>query len=352
MRVAILSTFPPTACGIGEYAEQQARALEAQGHTVERLRLEDLRTKGWRGGKGGALREALEAVDRADRLIVHYQVGLLKDESRKVRGLGLLAPQFGLVRLLRRAGQKGELVVHESSYKLYRGRGEEVQWLLARRVHRAAHRLVFHTEYERRLFEERFFRHPRAEIRAHHGEFAPHATADQATARRQLGLPVGPHVTLCIGFYTPFKGFAEFADAFKQAVQDGVLPRDRQLHIVTSVRVANDHRSNEAVAALEARWKGDANVHVHNQFVPADAFDLWILASDVVALPYTATFSSGVAARARLLGRRILAAAVGGLPEQLGPGDLQYDGPEALRGAFRELAAPASATAGGRLVHG
>ncbi|MEA3191329.1 MAG: hypothetical protein QOD77_1911 [Thermoplasmata archaeon] len=339
MRIAILSTFPPTACGIGEYAAQQARHLEAQGHTVERVRLEELREKGWRTGKDGALRAALAAVDRADRVIVHYQIGLLKDESRRVRGLGYFAPQAGLLRLLRRAGKKGEVVVHESSYKLYRGPGEFVQYPVSWVVHRAAHRLVFHTEFERKAFEERFFRHPRAEVRPHHGEFTPNVEADRATARQRLGLPAGEHVTLCIGFYTPSKGFPEFAEAFAAALADGTLPKDRHLHVVTSVRVPTDRAAQEGLAKLEARWAGHPNLHVRNQFVSPEEFDLWVLASDVVALPYTSTFSSGVAARARLLGRRILAAAVGGLPEQLGPGDLAYDGPDGLRAAFRAIAA-------------
>ena len=73
------------------------------------------------------------------------------------------------------------------------------------------------------------------------------------------------------------------------------------------------------------------------RLVDAGEFDLWLLAADAVVLPYRAIASSSVAARARMLGRPIIATRVGGLPEQLGPGDVLVDSDAELERALSDL---------------
>jgi hypothetical protein len=75
---------------------------------------------------------------------------------------------------------------------------------------------------------------------------------------------------------------------------------------------AADHQRE--LEALETQIPG---VHLHLGYVSDEAFDRWIVAADTVVLPYRHIWSSSVAERAQLLGRRVIATRVGGLADQL-----------------------------------
>jgi glycosyltransferase involved in cell wall biosynthesis len=66
------------------------------------------------------------------------------------------------------------------------------------------------------------------------------------------------------------------------------------------------------------------NVELHERYVSDEEFDLWIRAADAVVVPYRAASSSGVVARAHLLGTRLIASAVGGIAGQLADGDIPF----------------------------
>ena len=74
---------------------------------------------------------------------------------------------------------------------------------------------------------------------------------------------------------------------------------------------------------------------------------LWLAAADWLVLPYRRSWSSGVLARAQALGTPAIVAAVGGLPEQAGDGDMVFDDDEGLRAALVRAAA-SGAVGGGR----
>jgi hypothetical protein len=343
VRVAILSSFPPEVCGIADYAQQQAERLSDEGVEVDAIPVAVLRAGGWRGGRRGSVRAVARRFAEADRAVIHYQIGLFKDETRAKYRWKVLAPQWALLRLLWRYGDKTEFVLHESYFQAVRSWvWLPFQFALAFLLYNLPATVVVHTEHERRLVRRRFLR--RTEVRPHHADFAPRAAPDRAAARRLLGLDSAQQVFLCIGFFTAAKGFAPFAERFAAAVRKGLLGRDAHLHVVTSVRLESDVGGQASLDALRKRWERDGQVHVVDSYVSGDDFDTWLAAADVVVLPYLATYSSGVAARARLMGRTILAAKVGGLPEQLGSEDLAYGSDEDLDAAFVRLSAAAPAT--------
>lgn len=346
MPTAILSSFPPEVCGIADYAAQQADRLEESGAEVERISIDDLRRGGWRGGRNGSVRSVARRFAAADRIAIHYQVGLYKDDTRRRYVWRYLAPHWALLRLVWRFGDKTELVLHESYFTPVRKWWWlPLQYTVALLLYSMPATVVVHTEHERRLVRRRFLRRD-VEVRPHHADFAPRAAPDRAAARRHLGLDPAQQVFLCIGFFTAAKGFGPFAERFAAAVRKGLLGPDAHLHVVTSVRLEGDVGGQASLDAFVRRWDRDRQVHVADRYVGGDEFDQWLAAADVVVLPYLATYSSGVAARARLMGRRILAAKVGGLPEQLGPDDLAYASDEDLDAAFVRLseASPAAQT--------
>ena len=105
---------------------------------------------------------------------------------------------------------------------------------------------------------------------------------------------------LCIGFIQPHKGFDRAIRAFRR------VPGHALLMIVGSVSAeTSEHRGyiNELVDLTAT----DDRVELHERMVSDEEFDRWIVASDVVLLPYREIWSSGVLERARVLDRPVIA---------------------------------------------
>jgi glycosyltransferase involved in cell wall biosynthesis len=336
VRVAIFSTFPPTVCGVGDYADQQAARFERDGHTVDRIDLEALRAHGW---TKGAVADVSRRMATADRVVVHYQVWLFRDRTKRVP-LSHLTPRLALLRLMREHGARTEIVVHDvrswTSSRLKAG-----QVALARATFAKAQRIVVHTPQERAAFVERYGDREGIEVRPHTADLVARTSLDRPSARRKLGLPASGRLFLCIGFYTPAKGFEAFAADFEALARAGGLRPDDQLHIVASVREPDDRAGHAALAALASHHSGAGAVRVHPHYAAAEEFDTWLAACDWVVLPYEASYtaSSGVAARAALMGRPVLATGGGGLQGQARPGDVLVANQAGLRDALRAIAA-------------
>ena len=93
----------------------------------------------------------------------------------------------------------------------------------------------------------------------------------------------------------------------------GAAPTAR-LDVVGSTRLEEP----EFLAYLnELEWLtgSDPRTTLHAGYVSDELFDRWILASDVVVLPYREIDQSGVLATALAFGRPLLLTAVGGFPE-------------------------------------
>jgi glycosyltransferase involved in cell wall biosynthesis len=327
-----VSTFPPARCGVGQYAQQQAEALEGDGAKVRRIDITHLQKDGWT--REGVRRLFAEA-DACERLLVHFQVWMYRDE-RRPNLTRYLWPQLVLLRLLRRYRNRTTMVVHEYAYKLYKGPGAFLQWPLAAAIFAAPHRLVFHTKRELDGFKAAFPRRRGLEVVEHHKDYRPRIVLSQAEARQRLGI-TGP-IVLAIGFYKAHKGFLEFAGSFHRMRTQGDVPGT--LHIVTSLQDEGDRESAQELKRLEEEFASSPHVKVHVEYQDDEAFDTWISAADAVALPYKAAYSSGVAARARIMGRPLVVTDVGGLPDQAGPDGVVYRDEDELRAGLRRVLPP------------
>jgi glycosyltransferase involved in cell wall biosynthesis len=122
---------------------------------------------------------------------------------------------------------------------------------------------------------------------------------DRAAARRELDLPAGARIALYVGNLKVEKGVLDLATAWSE-VADGVLvvvgggPAQRALA--------------DAVAPL-----GDRVRLVGPQ--PLERIPLWMAACDVLTLPSHAEGTPNVVLEALACGRRVVATAVGGIPE-------------------------------------
>ena len=320
-------------CGIANYAEQQAAALRREGHRVDILSP--------REGEGdfredllGGLRplRLLKYLWAYDELVIHFTPYFFyKTDSAFNRLLTSVA--FVLVMIL--AGQRVTFLIHETSFKIdqptrgrFRHRVDRWYWRLARRV-------VFHSRRERDLFA-RFYRldpdRPQFEVWAHEKFMVRRCALDREGARDALGLRHDKLLLLCIGFIQPHKGFERAIEALRQVPDPRLV-----LRIVGSVRLAWDlaHAYAQRLHDLADR---DPRCQVIEGYLSDELFDTWIAAADYLIIPYHEIWTSGVAARAKLYGRPLLAANTGGLAEQLTEGSHLFSSDAELSSLIQQIA--------------
>ena len=313
--------------GIGRYATQLA-AANREGRTFVRIGIPegsgDYSRPLHRGPRALWL---LRDAHRCDDILVHYHPHYYIRGRRASRIACRLS--WGLLSCMRRL----VVVAHEAD-PTYRSKLEETA---TRWAWRRTGRVVFHSEWERHRHFARFGSTRRQDlIVVPHGDFyrSEAVEVSRAEARQSLGLPGDRTILLMIGFISPAlpdKGYDRAIQAVTAAGEPGV-----ELHIVGS-----PIREGPDVEALLTRLREAAvgpQVSLREQFLDDDTFDLWIRAADAVLTPYRTASSSGVLARAHLLGTRVVTSNVGGLAEQADTEDIVIADDAELVEAVRRLA--------------
>jgi glycosyltransferase involved in cell wall biosynthesis len=307
MRILMVSPYPPIRDGIAAYAVQSVAALRRQGHEVEVLSPgpsaahHHLDLHGPRGPLVLARR-----VRGYDKVIIQFHPDVFYPVPSTPAGNA--AVSLALLAAVR-AARRTEVVVHEIDYSMGRRRGPD--GLAARQLWRRVQSIQLHTEIERRNMIEAYGVRPeRTSVTAHGAHFIRRTAMARDAARRSLGIPDGELVFLAIGFIQPHKAFDQAVRAFH-----GLGGQGCSLHIVGSVRV-DEPQYLAYLAELQALVEATPGAHLHNQYVSDEQFDRWLVAGDVVVLPYRNIWSSGVLERALLYDRRVIATAVGGLSHQ------------------------------------
>ena len=307
MRLRMVTPYPPLRDGIAAYAVQSVARLRADGVDVEVLSPDpsaahhhlDLR------GRRGPLALARRVRDY-DKVVVQFHPDVFFPvPCGKWR---FVAVSAGLEAVFR-AARDLEVRVHEADYQS--GRGDGVAARAARRMWAAAPRVVVHSEAERQAFVEGFGVPPeRVEVVDHGADFVRYTTEDRDQARAALGIPGDEFMFLSIGFIQPHKGFDRAVRAFAGMGEQGC-----RLDVVGSVRVEEQAYLDyhDELAGLAEATPG---VTMHTRWLSDEEFDRWLVASDVVVLPYRTIWSSSVLERAALYGRPVIVTAVGGLQAQ------------------------------------
>jgi glycosyltransferase involved in cell wall biosynthesis len=194
--------------------------------------------------------------------------------------------------------------------------------------------VLVHTEPEAAALHEAFGV-PRSRIETvdHGAHFLRRTSLDRHGARARFGIGDDELVFLAIGFIQPHKGFDRAIAAFAQVRTPGC-----RLEVVGSVRV-EEPEFVEYLGQLQAQAAATPGVTIRPGFVTDDEFDAWLVASDIVVLPYRRIWSSGVLERAALYDRPVIATSVGGLPEQARADTVVVDDDAGLVRAMRAVVA-------------
>ena len=331
MKILMVTPYPPERDGLAAYAVQSVARLRAEGNDVEVLSPlpsaahHHLDMHGWRGALALARR-----MRGYDRVIVQFHPDMFFREPCTPTQRARIAAGLALAW---RAAPQLEVRVHEIDYTW--GRGPGVAARSVRSMWRAVARITVHTERERTRFHEAFgVPLTRVHIAAHGQDFMPRTYVTRDMARASLGIHPGDLVFLSLGFIQRHKGFDRAVTAFASL---GDARGRARLDIVGSIRVEDSAQLTYA-DELERLVDATPGAHLQTGFVSDEAFDRWIVAADVIVLPYRHIWSSSVMERATLYGRRVIATNVGGLPDQAQPGITLVEDDAELADAMRMVA--------------
>jgi glycosyltransferase involved in cell wall biosynthesis len=327
MKYLMVSSYPPSRCGIGKYASQMAATLREKGHAVTVLGVdnchgdcpEDLH--GW-----FRVMRVMKYSRGYDRIVIQYHDSFFYSYQGKLAFLSRLATSVAFCLLFFALKRKVVTILHEISYEREGVEGvmEGVKWYFCPKI-------VFHTRIEKEEFEKSFSKRGQNEFeivdqKEWYREFRQ---VTKKEARAELGIAEGCVVFLCIGFIQHHKGFDRAIQAFK-CVNSPLL----RLYIVGSIRLEYSKTYLDRLKRLAADM---TNVFVIDECVGDELFDTWLIACDCVVLPYRKIWSSAVAARAKLFGKPVVASDVGGLREQVGKNDILFKDDVELRFIFEEF---------------
>jgi glycosyltransferase involved in cell wall biosynthesis len=321
MKILMVSPYPPLRDGIASYAVQTVARLRAEGHEVEVLSPSPsaahhhLCLLGPRGALALAKR-----VRHYDKVIVQFHPEVFfpvpsRQSQWAAESLALFVAFF--------LARQVEVRLHEIDYT--RGQGRAPYRLANRLPWRAVTMVVVHTEVERENFSRAYGVAPeRIEVAEHGADFRRSTTFSQADARASLGLPADDFIFLNIGFIQRHKGFDRSVRAMQHIGRDLIgrpsAGRSCRLDIVGSVRTP-EPAYLAYLDELTDLVDVTPGVHLRLGYLSDELFDRWLVACDVVVLPYRSIWSSGVLERALLYEREVIATDVGGLSFQRGDRD-------------------------------
>jgi len=180
-------------------------------------------------------------------------------------------------------------------------------------------------------------------------ELQPELSADCTIgARRKLGLPERDPMLLCFGQIKQNKGLGYLLRAFAQVLPS--LPTCRLLVVGRPWKV-----DMGPYYELASQLNISQRVTFRPELVTDEEMHQYMVATDLVVLPYTHLYQSAVLPYACSLGKPVVATAVGSNPEVLEDGKTAYLVPpmdaEAMALALRQaLSDPAEAERRGRLA--
>jgi D-inositol-3-phosphate glycosyltransferase len=128
-------------------------------------------------------------------------------------------------------------------------------------------------------------------------------------ARDRLGISRGEKTILFFGNLRASKGLDYLLSAFEQLHADD--PRYRL--IVAGHTIKGDNEYLRRVRVVMRRLEQNGSLILRNEFIPDDDISMYFAAADVVALPYTEIFQSGVLFLAYSFGLPVVATDVGSL---------------------------------------
>ena len=264
----------------------------------------------------------LANVRAGDVLHIHWPSFLYFDRhSRRRTYVGLLR-FLTFLELMRRRGARLVWTAH-NLYPHEGGRSELAHRIARRAIARRANLVLVHGPTAAEIVAHEFDI-PLARIRVvKHGHWIDfHAsTVSAAAAREELGIEADRYVYSFVGTCRPYKQLERLVDAF------GQLNDASSVLLIAGSFAAESYRARivELLQRLpSARWR------LHSEFIADEDIHRYVLAGNVLVLPYAEILTSGSAMLGLSFGRPVIAPNAGGLRDMVNSAcGLLYDAGDA-----------------------
>lgn len=145
----------------------------------------------------------------------------------------------------------------------------------------------------------------------------PDTELTRAEARKKLGLREGEQAILFFGHIVPYKGLEYLVSAFTEIARRTAAPESR-LIIVGQPKVGKEYETwwNDVTNQIARSGVRD-RILERFEHVPDEQVELFFKAADILVLPYTHIFQSGVLFLAYRFGLPVVATDVGSLREEV-----------------------------------
>ena len=140
----------------------------------------------------------------------------------------------------------------------------------------------------------------------------PNTVLSTAEAKQQLGVSSSDKTILFFGNIAPYKGLECLVTAFAE-----LLKRDRSYRLIIAGKPKRSEDYWKQIQQDIARRKISDRIIERIEYVPDEETELYFKAADVLALPYTRIFQSGVLFLGYSFGLPVIAADVGPLKEEI-----------------------------------
>jgi glycosyltransferase involved in cell wall biosynthesis len=218
---------------------------------------------------------------------------------------------YKFIKLLRLVGIPAVYTAHDVEPHMTASPKDRVE---LQRLYDSAARIIVHAESNKRELVSVFAVDPSKIAVIPHGSYdflRLRVPLSKETARERVGVPREKRVVLFFGLIKRYKGLEYLVEAFEE-VRGRV--RDAFLLIVGDV-FAGDPEGHRYYSQMIDGLRGRDDVLCVASYVPVEAVGLYLTAADVVVLPYTRTYQSGVLLAAYAAGRPVVVTDTGGLSE-------------------------------------
>lgn len=330
-KILMVSTYPPEKCGIGKYAQQQVDYLRNNRNLVDILAIRGEGKYSMQFDSPEKILKLCDFQDIYDKIIIQYHASFYYGDNSNFINTIKTHRAF---KSLFVSNENIEVVCHEISYPLDRNNSgarkirDYIEYMFKRSKWLNAPSIVFHTKKERDIFCDKLkikFDENKHKIVSPNHYYIKYRDITKKQARYELNIPPNEKVFLCIGFIQPHKGFDKVAYAFSK-----LDPKNnKKFYMVGSLRLVYNV-TVDYINKLKDYSESYPNIELREEYVSDELFDTWLIACDVVVIPYSEIWTSGVLGRAKLFDKQCIARNVGGLKEQLSDNDYVFDNDDEL----------------------
>jgi glycosyltransferase involved in cell wall biosynthesis len=143
----------------------------------------------------------------------------------------------------------------------------------------------------------------------------PNTNLTPAEAKRRLGIQGHQKTMLFFGHIAPYKGLEYLVAALRE-----VLSRDQQYLLIIAGRPKSCEKYWSAVHSSFSKELQAGKILLKAEHIPDEETEVYFKAADVLVLPYTHVYQSGVLFLGHSFGLPVLAADVGSLKEEIADG--------------------------------